>query len=77
MPNVHTYPLDDVRPHDTEGLTCWCGPAVSQACSACEGEAGADCYRCEGKGWEPCAIPELYDGIVGLHIVHRRVADDP
>lgn len=25
---IHCYPLNDVREHDTEHTTCWCGPRV-------------------------------------------------
>lgn len=26
--SVHTYPVNDLREHDTDGLTCWCEPRV-------------------------------------------------
>lgn len=26
--SIHTYPVNDLREHDTDGLTCWCDPRV-------------------------------------------------
>lgn len=72
--NVHTYPTDG-RPHDTDGLACWCGPRVEQSCPACDGDTSS-CYRCRGMGWVECEAPDVYDGASGLHIIHNRAPDD-
>lgn len=26
--SVHVYPVNDLKEHDTEGLTCWCCPVI-------------------------------------------------
>lgn len=25
---THVYPIDDLKPHDLEGVACWCRPRV-------------------------------------------------
>lgn len=26
----HVYPLNDIRPHNTDGLDCWCHPEFDE-----------------------------------------------
>jgi hypothetical protein len=28
--NIHTYPLNDLKEHNTDSEDCWCNPTVEQ-----------------------------------------------
>ena len=71
---VHTYRVTAQPEHITEGYDCWCLPRVEMICSQCGDDTieKASCWQCSGKGWIPCERPDLYDGAVGLLIVHNE-----
>jgi len=71
---VHTYSVVDRPAHVTTGYSCWCQPRVEQICPECEDtrEHKAGCWKCAGKGWIECPNPDIYDGTVGLLIVHNE-----
>ena len=55
------------REHDTDGLTCWCGPRVEIPCPECYAQMDrTTCWRCDNTGWVETGDP-LADGAVVIH----------
>jgi hypothetical protein len=70
MPGTrHVYPTIG-RCHDlSDSLDCWCHPALSVVCPACEGEPDPACWRCGGDSHTPARRDELgpHDVVVVFH----------
>jgi hypothetical protein len=67
----HVYPIDDARPHATDGSPCWCHPRVTVACTACDGHV-LDCWKCDGYGCQDAGPLDRGPFVV----VHERAAHE-